>query len=74
MSSEAGLSEIHKELSELSSLFHKLDLEVTDVNYPRFKALGISDEEFTTSLRETLAGKPMEPLPRSVYRKSRSDS
>ena len=29
MTSEAGLSEMQKELSELSSLFHNLDLEVT---------------------------------------------
>jgi hypothetical protein len=63
MTSEAGLSEMQKELSELSSLFHNLDLEVTEVNYPRFNAFGISDEEFAASLKKTIAGNPMEPLP-----------
>jgi hypothetical protein len=63
MNSEAGLAEMRNELSEVSSIFHRLDAEISEVNPPGFRALGISEEEFAASLEATLAGKPMDPLP-----------
>jgi hypothetical protein len=63
MYSETGLSELRRELSEMSSLFNNLDSEVTEITFARMKALGISDEKVTNALEVILAGEPMESLP-----------
>jgi len=71
MSTVDGISTMIEELDDYSGLFERLDERATAWYDPKQRALGISDGMIEKCLKETIAGKPWDPLPSKRLPKKR---